>query len=87
MKYRTGTLYNQKHAAWFKHSISLNCPLCQQLNSALHVVSGCQHIHTHTQIRNMVGSCSVYIDVGSSERLAMQTLQIPDTAEIRIKAK
>ena len=35
----------------------------------------------------MVGSCSVYIDVGSSERLAMQTLQIPDTAEIRIKAK
>jgi hypothetical protein len=22
MKYRTGTLYNQKHAVWFKHSIS-----------------------------------------------------------------
>ena len=28
MKYRTGTLYNQKHAVWFKHSISLTCPLC-----------------------------------------------------------
>ena len=49
MKYRTGTLYNQKHAVWFKHSISLICPLCQQLNSALHVVSRCQHIHTHTR--------------------------------------
>ena len=49
MKYRTGTLYNQKHAVSFKHSISLICPLCQQLNSALHVVSRCQHIHTHTR--------------------------------------
>jgi hypothetical protein len=27
MKYRTGTLYNQKHAVWFKHSVSLTCPL------------------------------------------------------------
>ena len=41
MKYRTGTLYNQKHAAWFKHSISLTCPLCPQLDSALHVLSRC----------------------------------------------
>jgi len=30
IKYRTGTLYNQKHAVWFKHSISLICPLCPQ---------------------------------------------------------
>ena len=28
MKYRTGTLYNQKHAVWCKHSISLTSPLC-----------------------------------------------------------
>ena len=29
MKYRTGTLYNQKHAVWrFKHLITLTCPLC-----------------------------------------------------------
>jgi hypothetical protein len=41
MNYRTGTLYNQKHAVWFKHSISLTCPLCPQLDSALHILSGC----------------------------------------------
>jgi len=28
MKFRTGTLYNQKRAVWFKHSIRLTCPLC-----------------------------------------------------------
>jgi hypothetical protein len=37
MKYRTGTLYDQKHAVWFEHSISLTCPLCPQLDSALHM--------------------------------------------------
>ena len=89
MKYRTGTLYNQKHAAWLKHSISMTCPLCPQLDSALHILSGCQH----TQIRIMIterrnlacsmifkaisktgslGSCFVCMDIGSSERLAMQ---------------
>jgi len=50
IKYRTGTLYNQKHAVWFKHSISLTCPLCPQLDSALHILSGCQH----TQIKDMI---------------------------------
>jgi len=50
MEYRTRTLYNQKHAVWFKHSISLTCPLCPQLGSALHILSGCQH----TQIRNFI---------------------------------
>jgi hypothetical protein len=101
MKYRIGTLYNQKHAVWFKHSISPICPLCPQLDSALHVLSGCQH----TQIRNMsterhnlacsiifkaiskigsLGSCFVCMDIGSSERLAMQNLQNPETAETRI---
>jgi len=50
MKYRNGTLYNQKHAVWSKHSIRLTCPLCPQLDSALHMFSGRQH----TQIRNMV---------------------------------
>jgi hypothetical protein len=100
MKYRTGTLYNQKHAAWLKHSISMTCPLCPQLDSALHILSGCQH----TQIRIMIterrnlacsmifkaisktgslGSCFVCMDIGSSKRLTMQNLQIPDTAETR----
>ena len=51
MKYRTGTLYyNQKHAVLFKLSTSQTCPLCSQVDSALHILSGCQH----TQIRNMI---------------------------------
>ena len=50
MKYRTGTLYNQKHAVSFKLSTSQTCPLCPQVDSALHILSGCQHM----QIRNMI---------------------------------
>ena len=50
MKYRTGTLYKQKHAVLFKLSTSQTCPLCPQVDSALHILSGCQH----TQIRNMI---------------------------------
>jgi hypothetical protein len=50
MKYRTRTQYNQTHAMWFKHSLCLSCPLCPQLDSALHILSGCQH----AQIRNMI---------------------------------
>jgi len=41
--FRTGTLFNQKHAVRFKMSTSLLCPLCQQADSALHILSGCQH--------------------------------------------
>ena len=42
-QYRTGTLYNQKHAVRFKRSTNLSCPLCHQNDSALHILSGCQH--------------------------------------------
>ncbi len=41
--YRTGTLFNQKHAVRFKTSTSLQCPLCHHSDSALHILSGCQH--------------------------------------------
>jgi len=44
------TLYNQKHAVFFKLSTSQTCPLCPQVDKALHILSGCQH----TQIRNML---------------------------------
>ena len=41
---------HQKHAVLFKLSTSQTCPLCPQVDSALHILSGCQH----TQIRNMI---------------------------------
>ena len=44
------TLYNQKHTVLFKLSTSQICPLCPQVDSALHILSGCQH----TQMRNMI---------------------------------
>jgi len=41
MKYRTGTLYNQKHAILFKLSTrSQTCPLCPQVDSTLHISLG-----------------------------------------------
>jgi len=105
MKYRTGTLFNQKHAVLFKLSTSQTCPLCPKVDSALHILSGCQH----TQIRNMItkihniiachmilkairktgplGSCIVFMDIGSNERMTMQNLQIPETAESIIVPK
>jgi len=105
MKYRTGTLYNQKHVVLFKLSTSQTCPLSPQVDSALQILSsGSQH----TQIRNMIterhniacrmifkairktgslGSCIVSIDIGSNERMTMQNLQIPETAESKIVPK
>jgi len=50
MKYRTCILYNQIHAVLFKLSTSLTCPLCPRVDSALHILSGCQH----TQIKNII---------------------------------
>jgi len=60
MKYRTGTLFNQKRAVLFKLSTSQTCPLCPQVDSALHILSGCQstvpthankeHDHRKTQL-------------------------------------
>ena len=41
---------NQKHVVLFKLSTSQTYPLCPQADSALHILSGCQH----TQKRNMI---------------------------------
>eukprot|EP00983_Pelagomonas_calceolata_P022150 695638-Pelagomonas_calceolata.AAC.1 len=45
LQYHTGTLYNQKHAVCFKRSSNPLCPLtgCHQLDSTLHMLSGCQN--------------------------------------------
>ena len=104
MKCRIGTLYyNQKHAVLFKKlSTSQTCSICPQVDSALHILSGC------TQLRNAItkrhniacrmilkanrktgslGSCIVSMDIGSNEQMTMQNLQIPETAVSRIVPK
>jgi len=35
--------FSIKHAAWFKTSTSLQCPLYHHSDSVLHILSGCQH--------------------------------------------
>ena len=99
-KYRTGTLFNQKHAVRFKISSSPHCPLCHQTDSALHILSGCQR----TTISNMIterhniacrlimkalskaslGACIVSMDIGSKDRLTQQNLHTPGNATNRI---
>jgi len=94
MRYRTGTNFSQKHGL----SPNANCPICPCTDSALHILSGCQH----TKIRNMIiikrhntasvlivqvlqkGPCGAnqiaYTDVGSSDKLAEQGLDMRNTA-------
>ena len=46
LRYRNGTIFNQNHG----FSPNANCPICPCTDSALHILSGCQH----TKIRNMI---------------------------------
>jgi len=88
--YRTGTLLNQKHAVRFKMSTSLQCPPsdtgCQQADSALHILSGCQRTIISSMItechnvacrliikaiiKGSLAGCLVHLEAGSTTRLA-----------------
>jgi len=86
--YRTGTLLNQEHAVRLKMSTSLQRPLRQQANSALHTLSGCRHTIISGMIterhsvscrlimkaicKGSLAGCLVHLDAGSSNRLARQ---------------
>jgi len=68
-------------------STSHQCPLCHHLDSALHILSGCQHQTTSgmiTERQNIacrlimkaieagsLGGCFVQMDIGSKDRLAL----------------
>jgi len=48
---RTGTLYTQQHALWFKHIVGPPlCPLCRQPDDIIHMLSGCQHQTIRCQV-------------------------------------
>ncbi len=53
----TGTLLNQRHAVCFRMSTSLQCPLCQRADSALYILSGCQHTMFSKIIFCMITEC------------------------------
>ncbi len=91
LQYCTGTPLYQKHAVHLKMSTRLQCPLCQQADSALYFLSGCRHkiisgmiIERHNVacrlIMKAISKASlagrfVQLDAGSTDRLAQQNLQ------------
>ena len=102
IRYRTGTLFNQKHAVRFNLSTDLTCPLCPHMDSALHMLSGCQH----NMIRNMIterhntasrhivkaltnnihGAIIAYTDIGSAAKLADKGVDTSDIANQTLPA-
>ena len=90
LKYRTGTLYTQKHALMYGRATHSNCLLCHRPDSQIHLLSGCQH----DTIRNMfteqhnvaariiakaiskgaLGGNMVYTDIGSTANMTEQGL-------------
>eukprot|EP00983_Pelagomonas_calceolata_P081000 1155379-Pelagomonas_calceolata.AAC.1 len=92
--YRTGTLFNQKHAVRFKISTSLQCPLCGDPDSALHVFLGCEQSTVSNMVTEGQNVASriflkgvskgplraglAIMDIGSTGPLALQNLQIPE---------
>ena len=81
-----------------KNSTSLQCPLCQQSDSALHILSGCQHniisgmitechnvacrLITNAISKGSMAGCIVHMDAGSTDCFAQQNLQILSTLVI-----
>eukprot|EP00983_Pelagomonas_calceolata_P009947 322282-Pelagomonas_calceolata.AAC.1 len=87
--------YNQKHAVLFKTATDPSCPLpgCHHLDSALHMLSGCEHpiisnmkSGRHNVAGRMItealskapwGAGLVNTDIGNDTRLTQHNLQIP----------
>eukprot|EP00983_Pelagomonas_calceolata_P022312 701891-Pelagomonas_calceolata.AAC.1 len=59
LQYRTGTLYDLKHAVCFRRSTNPQCPLpgCHQLGSAVYMLSGCQN-HIISSMKNACHNAS-----------------------------
>ena len=84
LRWRTGTLWNQKLAHRYRMAPSSACPLCHEEDGGMHIASGCQHPTMqcmYTERHNIVGrcllkaiqkgskgACIVSADVGSKER-------------------
>ncbi len=78
---------------------SLQCPLCQQADSALHILPGCRHtiisgmtterhnvacrLITKAISKGSLAGCMVHLDSGSTTRLLQQNVQIPEHAKYR----
>eukprot|EP00983_Pelagomonas_calceolata_P022189 697755-Pelagomonas_calceolata.AAC.1 len=75
-------------------SSSLQCPLCGEPDSALHIFSGCEHSTMPNMVterhsiasrillkgasKGPLGAGLAFTDIGSTDRLALQNLQNPE---------
>eukprot|EP00983_Pelagomonas_calceolata_P032154 1009496-Pelagomonas_calceolata.AAC.1 len=100
--YRTGALFNQKHAVRFKMSSSLQFPLCGEPDTALRILSGCNHSTMTNMVtdghniasrilfkatsKGPLGAGLASIDIGNADRLALQDLQIPEHSTNRTRS-
>ena len=89
MRYRTSTIFNQKHAYRYGFSPNANCPIRPCTDSALHILSGCQH----TKMRNMIikrhNTASVLI-VQALQRDHAEPIKLPtptQAAQINYQSK
>jgi len=99
MKYRLGVLFNNKLAQRFGYSVTPKCSVCPGDDSALHILSGCQHPTTskmiterHNKAGRLVaqavakgeyGANIVFTDIGSAEKLATDAVTLPVEATNR----
>jgi len=74
--YCIGTLFNQKHAVRFKKSTSLQCPFCEQSDSAPQILSGCQdNIVSDMTTKRHTVSCGLIMKAISKGSLAGGVVQ------------
>jgi len=93
MKFITGTLYTQKMAHLYGRATSSSCLLCQQPDSQIHMLSGCQNASIQTMVteRHHIASRliiktlnkskfegnMIFTGIGSETRMAQQSLALP----------
>eukprot|EP00983_Pelagomonas_calceolata_P071224 1151125-Pelagomonas_calceolata.AAC.4 len=84
-------------------STSLQCPLCGEPDSALHILSGCKHstmpkmvteryniasrINLKANSKGPLGAGLASMDIGSADCLILQDLQVPEHSTNRTLTK
>jgi len=99
MKYRLGVLSNNKLTQWLGYSVTPKCSVCPGDDSALHILSGCQHptiskmiTERHSKAGRLVaqaiakgeyGANIVFTAIGSADKLAADAVTLPEEATNR----
>ncbi len=93
MQNRLGVLFNNKHVQRFGFSGTSKCSVCPGDDSALHILSGCQHptiskiiTERHNKAGKLVAQAIakgeysasiVFTDIGSAKNFAADAVTLP----------